>query len=306
MNDRGRAPVVHGEGSQNMECYRCHQVGHFANKCPVQNLHIGEIGEEEEPEAAEECGEEVYEAELDLAEEYEGNEEEIESPNLVGVVRYILAQTRKNEDWRRTNILQTFIKLGDKVCKIIVDSGSCINAISTNAVKSLGLPTAPHPNPYKVSWIDATSIPIKSICQVTIYFQSYQEKVWCDVLPLGVSNIILGRPWLYDHDVTLFGRSNSCSFNYQGKRIVINSTPPKENIKRGSNNLKEEKPGLNLITAKEMETKIIGSAPLGVLVVKEIHEQPKPEHPKEVVELLKDFQDVFPEDLPLEHPLGNF
>ena len=100
-------------------------------------------------------------------EEYEGDEDYVE-PDLVGVVRCILTQSKTQDDWRRTNILHTFVKLGDKVCKIIIDSGSCVNAISTNAVKTLGLSTVPHPNPYKVSWIDSTSIPIKSRCLVQI------------------------------------------------------------------------------------------------------------------------------------------
>ena len=96
---------------------------------------------------------------MNLVEEYEGEEEPNESDQL-GVVRCILSQNLVQEDWRRTNILQTFLKLGDKVCKIIIDSGSCVNAISTSTVKMLGLIPVPHPNPYKVSWVDSTSIPI--------------------------------------------------------------------------------------------------------------------------------------------------
>ena len=169
-------------------------MGHVASQCSTRSLHIGEI-EEEEPEPTVECDdEEVYEAGVNLIDEYEGDEEEIESSDLLGVVRCILTQTKIKEDWRRTSILQTFVKLGDKVCKIIIDSESCVNTISTSIIKTLGLSTVQHPNPYKVSWIDSTSIPIKLRCQVLIQFQSYQEKVWYDVLPMGVSSIILGRP----------------------------------------------------------------------------------------------------------------
>ena len=137
--------------------------------------------------------EKVYQAKDNLADEYEGDEE-IVDPDLLGVVRCILAQARTQEDWRRASILQTFTKLRNKVCKIIIDSESCVNAISTSTIKTLGLPMAPHPSPYKVSWIDSTSIPIKSRCLVQLQLQSYQEKVWCDIVPMGVSSIILGRP----------------------------------------------------------------------------------------------------------------
>ena len=92
-----------------------------------------------------------YEAEIDLVEEYDGDEEEIDPTETIGVVRCILAQTKEHKDWKRTSILQTFVRLGKKVCKIITDNESCVNAISTSTVKNLGLNPVPHPSPYKVS-----------------------------------------------------------------------------------------------------------------------------------------------------------
>ena len=70
---------------------------------------------------------------------------------------------------------------------------------------------------------------------------------------MGVSSIILGRPWLYDHDTILYGQSKSYSFLHHGKKIVINPTPPKDNIKRDSSTLTEKESDLNLITNKELE-----------------------------------------------------
>ena len=110
---------------------------------------------------------------------------------------------------------------------MIIDSGSCINAISTDTGKRLGLTPVDHPNPYRVSWIDSSSILIKFRCHVPIQLHSYQDHVWCDVLPMEVGSIILGRPWLFDNDVTIYGRTNSCSFTHQGKKITINPSPPK-------------------------------------------------------------------------------
>ena len=293
--DKGKGPESQGRTSQ--VCYKCRQPGHYMSQCPSRALHIGEV-EEEGLEHLENGDEEVYEAEDCLADEYEGDEENLDSSDLLGVVRCIMTQTKEQEDWRRTNILQTFVKIKEKVCKIVIDSGSCVNAISTSAAKSLGLSVVPHPNPYKVSWIDSTSIPIKLRCQVQIQIQSYQDKVWCDVLPMGVSSIILGRPWLFDHDVTIFGRSNSCAFNFNGKRIVIHPKEPKDNVRRGTSSLKEKKTGLNLIGAKEIEQDIQEGAPIWVVAAKEVKDHTPIEHPPEVVQLLEEYKDVFPEDLP--------
>ena len=79
----------------------------------------------------------------------------------VNVVRCALAEQRGTDDWRRSAIFQTYTKCGDKTCKVIIDSGSCINAVSSSVVSCLGLKLTPHPNPYKVSWVDTSSIAIK-------------------------------------------------------------------------------------------------------------------------------------------------
>ena len=59
--------------------------------------------------------------------------------------------TTDNDAWQRTTIFQTYVKSGTKDCRVIVDSGSCINAISSNIVSRLGLKSIPHPKPYEVS-----------------------------------------------------------------------------------------------------------------------------------------------------------
>ena len=120
------------------------------SQSPTRALHKGEV-EEEVSEPIKDCEEEIYEEGVNLVHKYEGDEWSIDSSEFLRVVRCILAQTKEGEDWHRTNILQTFVKIGEKVCKIILDSGSCVNSISISIVKSLGLPTVPHPNPYKVS-----------------------------------------------------------------------------------------------------------------------------------------------------------
>jgi len=49
-----------------------------------------------------------------------------------------------------------------------------------------------HPNPYKVTWIDATSIDVQERCQIPIQFGTYTDNVWYDILHMDVGHIILG------------------------------------------------------------------------------------------------------------------
>ena len=49
----------------------------------------------------------------------------------------------------------------------------------------------------------------------------YVDHVECDVLPLEVCGLLLGRPWQYDRDVTHAGRINTYTFKHKGKRHVL-------------------------------------------------------------------------------------
>ena len=113
-----------------------HGYGYFATQCPNRSLFIEEL----EGETLENIKKKVYEADPDLTEQFESTEDILgyaapESDLRLGVVRYVLAQTKKSEDWRRTSIFHIFIKFDDKICKMIIDSSSCINAISIDTVK---------------------------------------------------------------------------------------------------------------------------------------------------------------------------
>ena len=50
----------------------------------------------------------------------------------------------------------------------------------------------------------------------------YNNEIYCDVLPLDVAYVLLGHPWLYDLNVTNFGKDNIYSFKY--KVAMVNMT----------------------------------------------------------------------------------
>ena len=121
---------------------------------------------------------------------------------------------------QRSSIFYVYLKIGERSCKLIVDSGSCINAISEDAVAKLGLTLVPHPAPYNMSWVDASTLPVKFQCAIPLKMSTYEDTVICDVLPMKISNIILGRPWLFDYNVRLEGRENTVSFRFHGHQLL--------------------------------------------------------------------------------------
>ena len=69
----------------------------------------------------------------------------------LNVVRCALAKPKENNDWRRTSIFQTLTKIGGKNCRVIIDSGSCVNVFTSGMITKLGLKTVSYLQPYKVS-----------------------------------------------------------------------------------------------------------------------------------------------------------
>jgi len=68
---------------------------------------------------------------------------------------------------------------------------------------------------------------------------------------MNVAHILLGRPWLYDLDVTSFGKSNTYTFLFNGKKIVLTPSLHKSqtnNQKNGSVTDKENEKSLNFVS----------------------------------------------------------
>ena len=64
--------------------------------------------------------------------------------------------------------------INSKLFELIIDSGSCENIISREAVKLLRLPVEKHPNPFTIGWIKvAEKIEVKERCKVPFSIRKY-------------------------------------------------------------------------------------------------------------------------------------
>jgi len=61
------------------------------------------------------------------------------------VIRCVPSQPAEKNDWRKGATFHTSAKIRDKNCKVIVDSGSSIDAISSKSLENLGLEVIPTP-----------------------------------------------------------------------------------------------------------------------------------------------------------------
>ena len=174
-----------------------------------------------------------YEEENELEVEEDSNLEENDEYACLGpdegeclVVRRTLSNMLDQEgSLQREAIFHTRCTIGGKVCTLIIDGGSCTNVASQVMIDKLKMKTIPHPKPYKIQWL-SHSKGIHVTQQVLLSFsigKTYEEELWCDVVPMDACHVLLGRPWLFDRRVMHDGYKNTYSFSKDGKKIVLTS-----------------------------------------------------------------------------------
>ena len=215
----------------------------------------------------------------------------------LSVVRCALTQPKKNNDWRRSSIFQTLTKIGGKNFRVIIDNGSCVNTVASGMLTKLGLKIVFHPQSYKVSWVNSASINVKERCLVSILFATYADKTWCDVITMDMGHIILERLWLYDRNVTIYERPNSCSFVYEGKITLaplrLGSLPATKQTEASSS-----KKTLTLISPKFIDKEMAKGSTIVTLIAREVTDDSQKQIPSEAVQVFKKFADIFPKELP--------
>jgi hypothetical protein len=66
--------------------------------------------------------------------------------------------------------------------------------------------------------------------QVSFKIGAYEDTLECDVVPMSVCHLLLGRPWQFDRGVIHNGRTNHYSFKMKGKEYVLRPMSPSQVI----------------------------------------------------------------------------
>eukprot|EP00253_Pinus_taeda_P036230 PITA_36230 len=126
-------------------------------------------------------------------------------------------QIQLDNETQRKALFRTVCKSQGKCCKMIIDNGSTDNLVSTEMVEKLGLKHLKHRNPYRVSWLQkGHQLLVDEHSEVEFQIGWYKDKIICDIMPMDVCHILLGRPWQYDRKVTHDGVLNCYKFEKDG------------------------------------------------------------------------------------------
>jgi hypothetical protein len=190
---RGRGGVI--------TCFTCGKDGHKAVDCPERKMdggkaHIAEAQQRHDVES-----------------------EDADSGRSLGMHKILLAPEKEVENSvQRSRLFRTACTAKDRKCKVIIDSGSTDNLVSTEMVEKLELTTTKHPSPYKVSWLQkGHRVSVTKQCLVKFKIGNYHDEILCDVIPMDVCHILLGRPWQYDRNVVHDGRMNTYTLEKDGR-----------------------------------------------------------------------------------------
>ncbi|XP_010445703.1 PREDICTED: uncharacterized protein LOC104774097 [Camelina sativa] len=284
----------------NARCFGCGEQGHRQSSCPQQTRRGLFI--EDEPA--------IYDD--GSVDEVVGGEEEVFGDKGLALVfrRTCLLPQSPEESWLRTNIFRSTCTIRGKFCKLIIDSGSCTNIISEEAVQKLDLFTEPHPCPYRLAWLNSTSeIRISRRCHVPFSIGvNYKDMVCCDILPMDACHILLGRPWQYDRRVYHDGFTNTYAFTFEDKKIKLlpvqdstDTLTPQIESAPSVRDVVVSKPAL-FLRPFEFEEEIRTTGIAFVLVVSQEKNVSVVAAPSDFRDILSNFKDVFPDDLPLGLP----
>ena len=109
---------------------------------------------------------------------------------LVYLERHLLITEDQldEQDSNHAPIFRSRVHCMGKTCNTIVDGGSAMNVIAKKAVEKIKLPTTKHPRPYKIAWVNYSTIPVDKQCIVPFTLGSYEDTIKCDVIPMKVTH----------------------------------------------------------------------------------------------------------------------
>eukprot|EP00253_Pinus_taeda_P003235 PITA_03235 len=176
-SSRGRfVPRGRGRG-RDVRCYTCGERGHMS----WDYTHKKSVSQK---------GANVAEEKLEPPRLVEKEEPPEEGESLL--LRRTLLRSEKEigEPAQRKNLFRTTCKSKGKCCKVIIDSGSTDNLVSTEMVEKLGLTKKAHPAPYKVSWLQkGHQVNMTEQCNVEMQIGTYRDVILCDIMPMDVCHL---------------------------------------------------------------------------------------------------------------------
>ena len=112
---------------------------------------------------------------------------------------------------------------------MIINGGSTKNLVSKTMVTRLKLKRKKHLHPYCIAWVqDDHKVMANEQCLVKFKIGSYQDEVLCDIIPMDIFHMLLGRLWQFDRHDVHDGQANTYTLTKDGVKDKLKSLKDKE------------------------------------------------------------------------------
>jgi hypothetical protein len=94
--------------------------------------------------------------------------------------------------------------------------------VSADFVAKIGLTTRLHTHPYYIQWLNNSGkAKVTQTAHVHFSISTYHDYVDCDVVPMQACSLLLGHPWEFDTNAIHHGRSNKYTLMHNRKKITL-------------------------------------------------------------------------------------
>ncbi|GAV67845.1 hypothetical protein CFOL_v3_11349, partial [Cephalotus follicularis] len=203
--------------NQQGACFTCGQVGHRMKDSPKRQDDIrATLANEETIENGDDF---LLEPKFD---DEQREEIEPEDYDCLVIHRVLAIPKEDEEDWLH-NIFKTRCKSHGKICSLLINEGSCKNIVAQEMVNKLNLKVELHPKPYRMAWFKKDNeVKVTKRCLISFSMEkNYGDQIWCDIVPMDVTHILLGRPWKYERGALHGDRKNTYTFKMGNMEIVL-------------------------------------------------------------------------------------
>ncbi|CAL9218463.1 unnamed protein product, partial [Arabidopsis halleri] len=285
-----------------LRCFSCGEQGHRQTACPHQTRRGLLIDGNKEEAIYDSDGEEDQLEDDSVKETYGDN-----GPMLL-LRRTGLLPHPNDDRWLRTNIFTSTCTIKDKICSFIIDSGSSRNVIAEMAVRKLGLLVEAHPAPYSLGWLkEGVDMRVSHRTMVPLSIGPYyRDRMYCDIAPMDVCHLLLGRPWEYDRKIIHDGVKNTYKFIWETHQILL--LPSRDNGHQAEQNQRHvTAPVISPILKREatmlcsyaaLEQELRSTEVIYALVPTTNQKEVTRPVPTNLELVLQEFKDVFPAELP--------
>jgi hypothetical protein len=206
--------------------------------------------------------------------------------------------------------------------------------VSADFKTKIDLMTCLHTHPYYIQWLNNSGkTKITHTARVHFSIGTYHDYVDCDVVPMQACPLLLVCPWEFDTDAIHHGRSNKYTLMHNGKKITLPPLTPNEIVQcdraivetvrreseiqhaspvkleqrapSSSSNAIKLKSRAMLATKSDLAVSANVDVSFHALVCRQVLfslEDITTPMPHAITNLLQEFKDVFPAEIPLGLP----